>query len=212
LAVRISPAPPSKPLSLLSFPSHRQVAHKLADFSAVRPDCYYHKRTERHPSPSLLWCPQPPFVSVHPTWFGCTHLRAAGASVRIASRHPDRARTQFGNSDPKLEAIEADVHSEASVASAVADAYGVVNVVSLYVERGTETFDSVHVRAAGALHGARGPLAMACRPKFSAAKPQGYHARPACNGSRPSKSSNSNRVKDRRLASSAAVGPELKDD
>ena len=76
------------------------------------------------------------------------HLRAAGASVRIASRHPDRARTQFGNADPKLEAIKADVQSEASVASAVADAYGVVNAVSLYVERGNETFHSVHVRAA----------------------------------------------------------------
>jgi len=76
------------------------------------------------------------------------HLRAAGASVRIASRHPDRARTQFGNADPELVAIEADVHSEASVASAVADAYGVVNTVSLYVERGYETFHSVHVRAA----------------------------------------------------------------
>jgi NADH dehydrogenase len=34
------------------------------------------------------------------------------------------------------------------VASAVADAYGVVNAVSLYVERGYETFHSVHVRAA----------------------------------------------------------------
>jgi len=76
------------------------------------------------------------------------HLRVGGASVRIASRHPDRVRAQFGNADPELVAIEADVHSEASVASAVADAYGVVNTVSLYVERGYETFHSVHVRAA----------------------------------------------------------------
>ena len=28
---------------------------------------------------------------------------------------------------------------------AVADAFGVVNAVSLYVERGTETFDAMHV-------------------------------------------------------------------
>ena len=76
------------------------------------------------------------------------HLRAAGASVRIASRHPDRARAQIGTADPELTAIEADVHSEVSVASAVAEAYGVVNAVSLYVERGNETFHSVHVRAA----------------------------------------------------------------
>ena len=40
------------------------------------------------------------------------------------------------------------MHSEASVASAVADAYGVVNAVSLYVERANKTFHSVHVRAA----------------------------------------------------------------
>ena len=76
------------------------------------------------------------------------HLRTAGASVRIASRHPNCARAQFGNADPELEAIAADVHSEALVARAVADAYGVVNAVSLYVERGNETFPSVHVRAA----------------------------------------------------------------
>jgi NADH dehydrogenase len=76
------------------------------------------------------------------------HLRAAGASVRIASRNPDRARAQFGNADPELAAIEADVHDEASVTSAVADAYGVVNAVSLYAERGNQTFYSVHVRAA----------------------------------------------------------------
>jgi uncharacterized protein YbjT (DUF2867 family) len=79
------------------------------------------------------------------------HLRAAGVSVRIASRHPDRVRVQFGNADPELEAIEADVHSEESVASAVADAYGVVNAVSLYVERGKETFEAVHVEGAARL-------------------------------------------------------------
>jgi uncharacterized protein YbjT (DUF2867 family) len=76
------------------------------------------------------------------------HLCTAGASVRIASRHPDRARARFGNAAPKFEVIEADVHSEESVASAVADAYGVVNAVSLYVEHENETFHSVHVRAA----------------------------------------------------------------
>jgi NADH dehydrogenase len=76
------------------------------------------------------------------------HLRAGGASVRIATRHPDSARANFGNADPDLEAIEADVNSEESVAGAVAGAYGVVNAVSLYAERGDETFHSVHVRAA----------------------------------------------------------------
>jgi NADH dehydrogenase len=47
------------------------------------------------------------------------------------------------------EVIEADVHDEASVAAALAGAYGVVNAVSLYVERGgRETFHAVHVEAA----------------------------------------------------------------
>jgi len=75
-------------------------------------------------------------------------LRAAGASVRIASRHPDRARVHFGRADPELESIEADVHDEEAVASAVAGAAAVVNAISLYVERGEESFQSVHVRAA----------------------------------------------------------------
>jgi uncharacterized protein YbjT (DUF2867 family) len=47
------------------------------------------------------------------------------------------------------ELIEADVHDEASVAAVLAGAYGVVNAVSLYVERGgRETFHAVHVVAA----------------------------------------------------------------
>jgi NADH dehydrogenase len=47
------------------------------------------------------------------------------------------------------EAVRADVHDEASVAAMLAGAYGVVNAVSLYVERGCrETFHAVHVEAA----------------------------------------------------------------
>lgn len=42
----------------------------------------------------------------------------------------------------------ADINDEDAVAAAVAGAYGVVNAVSLYVERGTETFHAVHVEAA----------------------------------------------------------------
>jgi NADH dehydrogenase len=41
-----------------------------------------------------------------------------------------------------------NIHSEPSIATAVAGAYGVVNAVSLYVEHGQETFHSVHVEAA----------------------------------------------------------------
>lgn len=75
------------------------------------------------------------------------HLRYREFSVRIASRHPDRHRL-FGPDDPQLQSVEANIHDERSVADALAGAYGVVNAVSLYLERGQETFHSVHVEAA----------------------------------------------------------------
>jgi NADH dehydrogenase len=74
------------------------------------------------------------------------HLRRQGFRVRIASRHPDRCRNWF--EDPNIEMLIADLHDEKSIASALAGVYGVVNAVSLYVERGRETFQSVHVDAA----------------------------------------------------------------
>ncbi len=76
------------------------------------------------------------------------HLRKAGFSVRIASRHPDRAHRLFGFDGPQLNSVEANIHDERSIASVLAGAYGVVNAVSLYVEHGRETFHSVHVEAA----------------------------------------------------------------
>ncbi len=76
------------------------------------------------------------------------HLRKHEFSVRIASRHPDRAQKLFGLEDPHLQSVEADIHDERAVADALAGAYGAVNAVSLYVERGRETFHSVHVEAA----------------------------------------------------------------
>jgi uncharacterized protein YbjT (DUF2867 family) len=44
--------------------------------------------------------------------------------------------------------MRADINDEDAVATAVAGAYGVVNAVSLYLERGTETYHTVHVEAA----------------------------------------------------------------
>jgi uncharacterized protein YbjT (DUF2867 family) len=76
------------------------------------------------------------------------HLRANDVSVRVASRHPDRGYDLFGRDDPKLRSLGADIHDERSVADALLGAYGVVNAVSLYVEQGQETFQSVHVEAA----------------------------------------------------------------
>jgi len=88
----------------------------------------------------------------HITLFGGTgflgrrvarHLRASGAAVRSASRRPGRA-----DGDDGVERIAADVHDERSIEAAVAGADGVVNAVSLYVERGGKSFRSVHVEAA----------------------------------------------------------------
>jgi uncharacterized protein YbjT (DUF2867 family) len=76
------------------------------------------------------------------------HLRLHGFSVRVASRHPDRGHALLPPDDPQLRSIKADVHDERSVAEALADAYGVVNAVSLYVEQGGQTFHSVHVESA----------------------------------------------------------------
>jgi NADH dehydrogenase len=76
------------------------------------------------------------------------HLCDREFPVRIAARHPDRAHRQLGPDDPQLQSVEANIHDERSIADALAGAYGVVNAVSLYLERGQETFHSVHVEAA----------------------------------------------------------------
>src|SRR5499433_785424 len=76
------------------------------------------------------------------------HLHDAGLAIRVASRHPDAAPSLFSGDVSGLEAVHADVNDDGSVASAVAGAWAVVNAVSLYVERGKDTFHSVHVEAA----------------------------------------------------------------
>ena|SRR6516164_533939 len=70
------------------------------------------------------------------------HLREAGDTVRIASRHPGPVENNG------VERIVADVHDRGSLEAAVAGADGVANTVSLYVEHGRETFYSVHVEGA----------------------------------------------------------------
>ena len=68
--------------------------------------------------------------------------------VRVASRHPERARSIFSTDPPMLELVRADIAEVASIREAVRDAFAAVNAVSLYVERGNQTFHSVHVDAA----------------------------------------------------------------
>lgn len=76
------------------------------------------------------------------------HLHARGCVVRIASRHADQGRALFGTDDPRLRPIGADIRDRQSVADALADAHAAVNAISLYTERGTETFHAVHVECA----------------------------------------------------------------
>jgi uncharacterized protein YbjT (DUF2867 family) len=76
------------------------------------------------------------------------HLLDADLTVRIASRHPDKAHSLFSREFSGMESMHADVNDEGSVARAVSGSWAVVNAVSLYVERGKCTFRSVHVGAA----------------------------------------------------------------
>ncbi len=74
------------------------------------------------------------------------HLLDKAFSVRVVSRHPE---THAGAPVQQHSAsVFADIHDEPSVVRAIDGAHGVVNAVSLYVERGTETFDAVHVAGA----------------------------------------------------------------
>ena len=75
------------------------------------------------------------------------HLLAHGFAVRLAARHPERGAALFEERSA-LELARADIGDDASVAAALAGAWGAVNAVSLYVERGGLTFQAVHVAGA----------------------------------------------------------------
>jgi uncharacterized protein YbjT (DUF2867 family) len=96
------------------------------------------------------------------------HLLGHNFEVRAASRHPERIASIFEPGKPGPHAVKADVHSEAEVAAALDGCYGVVNAVSLYVERSRDTFRDVHRRRrltharCGSPAAARG---RGCRPR-----------------------------------------------
>jgi NADH dehydrogenase len=75
------------------------------------------------------------------------HLHDCGFAVRIATRHPDRARLPASRNGSDIVSLHAD-DDDGLVATVVSGAWAVVNAVSLYAERGKDTFQSVHVRAA----------------------------------------------------------------
>jgi NADH dehydrogenase len=84
-------------------------------------------------------------------------LAREDATLRVAVRRPARAdvlamSVGTGRTIP----MAADVRDPPTVAAAIAGAQSVVNAVSMYVEKGSETYTAVHV------HGARN-IAMACQ-------------------------------------------------
>src|SRR5687768_17521419 len=79
------------------------------------------------------------------------HLLGRGFGVRVAARHPERVQAVFRPDEPVPQAVAADVHDEAAVATALAEAHGAVNAVSLYVETGRVSFEAVHVDGAARL-------------------------------------------------------------
>jgi uncharacterized protein YbjT (DUF2867 family) len=79
-------------------------------------------------------------------------LATAGATVRVAVRHPERARSVLGAAGlDRVALLYADVRDQASVAAAVAGADAVVNAVSTYIEKGGVTFEAVHEQGAKTL-------------------------------------------------------------
>jgi len=79
-------------------------------------------------------------------------LVAEGASVRVAVRHSERARSVLDAVDlDRVTILRADVRDRASVVAAVAGADAVVNAVSAYVEKSGVTFEAIHEKGAEAM-------------------------------------------------------------
>jgi NADH dehydrogenase len=72
------------------------------------------------------------------------HLTRHKFAVRAVARHPQ----PYAGMSSGIEMMGADIGDDASIRSAIEGAFGVVNAVSLYVERQDQTFHSVHVEAA----------------------------------------------------------------
>src|SRR5262245_17144266 len=80
------------------------------------------------------------------------HLTTEGATVRVAVRHADQARSILRAAGlHKIDVFGADVRDQTSVGAALAGADAVVNSVSAYIEKGGVTFQAVHVQGAETL-------------------------------------------------------------
>jgi NADH dehydrogenase len=76
------------------------------------------------------------------------HLLRRGFRVHVAVRQVRRVAELFDTAGAALDAVAVDIRDERSIADALAGAVGAVNAVSLYRERGRQTFTSIHVDAA----------------------------------------------------------------
>lgn len=72
-----------------------------------------------------------------------------GYRVRVAVRNPQP--DLFSGWATNVEQVPTDVRDDASIGAAMHEAWGIVNAVGLYVERGPDTFRAVHVQGAAAI-------------------------------------------------------------
>ena len=79
-------------------------------------------------------------------------LATEGATVRVAVRHPERARSVLATAGvDRVTPVYADVRDQTSVAAAVSGVDAVVNAVSAYIEKSGVTFKAVHEQGAKTL-------------------------------------------------------------
>ncbi|HEX6980427.1 MAG TPA: complex I NDUFA9 subunit family protein [Alphaproteobacteria bacterium] len=80
-------------------------------------------------------------------------LRLDGWRVRVAARHPERlAFAMSKDGGDRVEAVRADIAGDpAAVEAAVDGAEAVANLVGILYERGRQSFERIHVDAAGRL-------------------------------------------------------------
>ena len=78
------------------------------------------------------------------------NLARAGANVRVAVRHPDRALFLKSMGDVgQITPIATNIRDDASVTEAVTGSDAVINLVGVLYEAGRQTFDTVHHKGSG---------------------------------------------------------------
>jgi len=70
-----------------------------------------------------------------------------GVTVRVAVRHPRRVMTAVEvTNSPEI--VQADIHDETSVGSAIVGANAVINLVGILTETATQTYRAIHIEGA----------------------------------------------------------------